>query len=119
MAIISIHGLELQTIIGFWPEERKKKQRVIIHIDFEVAEKKILKADDVKQGVDYNELVEELIKKVPGTKFNLVESLTAFVMDIVMHRKKVRYAKVRLEKPDAPVRMIKGISCTMERRRKK
>jgi 7,8-dihydroneopterin aldolase/epimerase/oxygenase len=119
MATINIHGLRLETIIGFWPEERKTKQRIILHISFEVKDRKVTQQDDVAHGVDYNELVEELIEKVPATSFNLVESLAEFVMDIVMARKKVQYAKVTVEKPDAPVRMIDGISCTLERKRKK
>jgi FolB domain-containing protein len=117
MAQINIHGLRLDTILGFWPEERTQKQRVIIHVTFEIDEKEAVAKDAVDFAVDYQKLVEEIIEKVPVTEFNLIEKLTQFVVDIVMSRKRVKYTKVVVEKPDAPVRFIDGISCMLEARR--
>ena len=117
MAVINIQGLRLAAVLGFWPEERLEKQRVIIHITFEIDDTDAVKNDDVNHAVDYQKLVEELIEKIPATEFNLIEKLTNFVLEIVMSKPKVKYAKVTVEKPDAPVRFIDGVSCTMEKRR--
>lgn len=117
MAQISIQGLRLEAILGFWPEERTQKQRVIIHITFDIDDAEAVANDKVDYAVDYQKLVEEIIEKVPATEFNLIEKLTQFVMDIVMNHPRVRYTKVVVEKPDAPVRFIDSISCMMEARR--
>jgi len=111
--ILQIHDLTLDAILGFYPEERQKKQKIIINISFEVNEPKSLEYDDVSYTVNYAELAEEIYEKVSKSEFNLLESLARFVMDIIMKRPQVQAAEIEIRKPDAPLPHTRGSSVRM------
>jgi len=112
--VLTIRELAVDTKIGFYPEEKAKKQKLIMNISFEAAQPK---KDDVSETVNYAELAGEIYEKVGSSEFNLLETLGQFVMDIVMKRPLVKSAEVEIIKPDAPLPNAKGsaVKVTAER----
>ncbi|NDF11402.1 MAG: dihydroneopterin aldolase [Proteobacteria bacterium] len=108
--IITLKGIKTSAIIGFWESERHAKQRLIIHISFEVDEKMAVAKDNVDHSVDYAKLEAEILEKVPNTTFNLLEKMNQFVTDIVMSRPAVQWAEVEVVKPDAPLQATDSVS---------
>ncbi len=106
---IRLNQIALEAIIGFFPEERVKKQPVVISVTFEVDPKEAIAADDVNYTVDYNQLTEDIAALVIGSQFQLLEKLTHSVLALVMEKKRVRWAEVEVEKPEAPVRFIQSV----------
>ncbi len=103
-----IKELKVNTYIGFYPEERKKKQPVIITVSFEVNEPKAVKHDDVKYTVNYAEISKEIYDRVAKGKFNLLEKLGDVIAAIIMKRKQIKTATIEISKPEAPLPNTKG-----------
>jgi dihydroneopterin aldolase len=114
--IVGLHRLTLQAVVGFYPEEKAKPQRVEISFRYEVDRPK---ADDVKESVCYAELAKEITALMDGSDYNLIETVADEVMNIIWKRSKVKWAEVTVAKPDAPVtHTAGGSSIVLERRRK-
>ncbi len=105
--VLTIRELAVDAKIGFYPEEKAGKQKLVMNVSFEVAEPK---KDDVSGTVNYAELAGEIYEKVRSSEFNLLETLGRFVMDIIMKRPLVKSAEVEIIKPDAPLPHTKGSS---------
>ena len=113
--ILGLHRLTLQAIIGFYPEEKAKKQRVEISFRYEVDKPA---KDDVKESVCYAELSKEITALVNASSYNLLETLADEIMNILWKPKKIKWAEVTVAKPDAPVtNTAGGSSILLERRR--
>lgn len=114
---VGIRELTLHAYLGFWPEERAKPQKVIINISFEADFTAAIESDDVAQSVDYSKLAERVTTLVQSRKFNLIETLTAHILDSVMEEPRIIFADVEVQKPEAPLPNTKGSVCRAERRR--
>jgi dihydroneopterin aldolase len=119
MATITLREITTKTIIGFWEAERLTPQPVIFTIWMDVDEKKAAKEDDVAYSVDYSVVVNKILAEVPKTKFNLIEALAHFVLDLVLAHEGVKKAKVELVKPEAPLENTNGVSITVKGKPKK
>lgn len=101
MLVIKIKNLRLKTIIGVLPFERKKKQEVVLNIKFEFDASKASKSDNIKDTIDYNALTEEISRGVVKSHFYLLEALVDFVLNIILKDKRIKKAKVEIDKPNA------------------
>jgi D-erythro-7,8-dihydroneopterin triphosphate epimerase len=116
MATIRITDLLLRTIIGGNDWERNTKQDVIINIRLDFDAQKAIDSDVMDDTVDYKNLKRRIIEEVEGSRFQLLEKLTAHVLSIVMADTRVLSAAVRIEKPSA-LRFAKTVSVEMSERR--
>lgn len=112
MAVIRITDLSLYMIIGTNAWERTKKQKVVINVAFEYSAVKAIRDDDIKMAVDYKALTKKIIKETSASHFFLLESLTDFILKIVMENKKIKQATVRVDKPKA-LRFAKSVSAEL------
>ena len=112
LAQIKITNLKLKAIIGINDWERKVKQNIIINISFKFDADKAIKSDDIKNTVDYKKLKLEIIKRVNASQFNLLEKLTAMILDTVLDFPLVKEAWVRVDKPQA-LRFADSVSCEL------
>jgi D-erythro-7,8-dihydroneopterin triphosphate epimerase len=116
MATIRITDLTLTTIIGTNPWERTRKQKIIINVTIGYNASKAIKGDDIRQAIDYKMITKRIIREVTQSRFLLLETLTAFVLKLIMEEKKVKHARVRIDKPLA-LRFAKSVSAELESRR--
>jgi D-erythro-7,8-dihydroneopterin triphosphate epimerase len=114
MARIKIKNLLLRTYIGFNPEELINKQDVIIHIEMETdIAPETLECDEPVDILDYKITTKKVISMVQEGRFKLLEVLTKKILDLILENKKVKWAKVEVDKPHA-LRFAKSVSLTLE-----
>ena len=100
---ISIHieGLRLRTIIGFSEWERKKLQDIVIHIKYNYNAADAIETDNPEYCVDYKKLVKKIIQEVEASTFNLIETLSHRIHEIVSTVRNIDNVQVVVEKPHA------------------
>ena len=79
-ATINISNLRLRTYIGFNPEEREKKQDVIINIEVRYNMAAGVLDDRVEEALNYKVITKKVIAYVENGKFLLLEKLVAEVL---------------------------------------
>lgn len=112
-----IKDLLVRCIIGIKPEEREKKQDVMIQITLFCDLTKSCESDDIADTVDYARIKSKIVTMVEDSSFYLVEKLAQKITDICLEEKKVEKVKVRLEKPGA-LRFAKSVGVEINRRRR-
>ena len=114
--IIRIKDLKLRTIIGCNDWEREKKQNIVINIVIETIDAGAVRSDDLKDSVDYREITKRIIEAVEKTKFQLLERLAGFILDIVMKGERIKGATVEVDKPHA-LRFSESVSVELTAKR--
>ena len=113
MAIIRIKKLLLRTYIGFNDKEIREKQDVIINMTIDVDLSHAIENDVVDGSYNYKNITKNIINLVQDQKFKMLESLTQSILDEIMKYKKVRFAKVEVDKPHA-LRFAESVSVELE-----
>ena len=99
---IHIDNLQVETYIGFYPEEKLSPQRVIINLEAEVnLSDEIIDRDSPEGIYDYKILSDNITEFVKNGHFNLLEALTNKIADIVMQDPRIIQTRVITSKPDA------------------
>jgi D-erythro-7,8-dihydroneopterin triphosphate epimerase len=112
-AVINIRNLRLRTYIGFNPEEKEKKQDVIINIEINYAINNAVLEDSVDNALDYKQVTKQVIEHVENGRFLLLEKLVADVLNICSKNSVVSYARVTIDKPHA-LRFADSVSLALE-----
>lgn len=112
-AIINVTNLRLRTFIGFNPEEREKKQDVVINLEIHYPADQACENDEVDQALNYKVITKEVISIVEQGHFLLLEKLVAEILAICHSHNSVNYAKVRVDKPHA-LRFADSVSLTLD-----
>ena len=111
-AIINITNLRLRTYIGFNPEEREKKQDVVINIEVHYPADMACITDEVDQALNYKVITKSVIELVENGHFLLLEKLVADVLAECHRHESVTFAKVSIDKPHA-LRFADSVSLTL------
>jgi len=115
MARIKVKNLLLRTYIGFNPEELVNKQDVIINFEIEThISHQALEVDEPVDILDYKTITKKVIALVQEGRFKLLEVLTQKILDLILEDKKVKWARVEVDKPHA-LRFAESVSLVMER----
>lgn len=111
---IEIRGLLLRCIVGINPEERVKKQDVIINIVLYGDLRKAGESDDIADAINYRTLTKRVIDHVEASDYFLVEKLAHSIAEIAVTQFGVARAVVSVEKPGA-LRFARSVGVTIER----
>lgn len=114
-AIIKIRNLRLRTLIGFNPEERVKKQDVVLNIEINYGIDKRVLHDSIEDALNYKTITKKVIEHVEQGQFLLLEKLVADVLAICSEHPSVRSSRVTIDKPHA-LRFADSVSLTLEHR---
>ncbi len=98
---IVISGLKVDTVIGTLPEEREKKQTLLINLELYLPLQKAGKSDDLSDSVDYSLIESEIIRMSEKAKFFLIERFAEEVADICLNEELISKVTVEVAKPDA------------------
>ena len=112
IATIKIHNLRLRTYIGFNPEEKKKRQDVVINIEISYRVKQSVLDDTVEDALNYKTLTKRVIQHVEEGRFLLLEKLVADVLHICSEHSSVEPATVSIAKPNA-LRFADSVSVSL------
>ncbi len=113
VATIRIHNLRLRTLIGFNPEERVKKQDIVINAEIAYALEDGVFEDRVEDALNYKTITKAIIELVEGGQFLLLEKLVGDVLNICTRDASVQRASVTIEKPHA-LRFADSVSLTLD-----
>ena len=112
-AVIHVKNLRLRTFIGFNPEERAKKQDVVINLEVRYLMDPEVLDDRVEQALNYKTITKQVIGLVENGRFLLLEKLVADVLAECSGHPDVLAARVTIEKPHA-LRFADSVSLTLE-----
>jgi len=98
---IHIRDLRLRCIIGVNPDEREKKQEVVVNITLFADLRKAGASDNLADTVDYKAIKLKVVAAVESSSFLLVERLAEEVAGICLADQRVLQARVLIEKPGA------------------
>lgn len=113
---IFIRDLALRCIIGLYPDERKKKQGVIINVIMGTDLSAAGQSDDLHDTVDYKTIKMNILKFVENSSFELIESLAEGISKICLKDPRVSTATVTIDKPGA-LRFCKSVAVEVTRTR--
>ena len=113
---IFISSLAVECIVGIWEWERRVKQTVIIDIEVAADIRKAAATDHIDDTIDYKRVSKRLQAFVGESQFNLVETLTERIAQLIITEFGVSWVKVRLNKQGA-IRGAKDVGIQIERRR--
>ena len=98
---IHIRDLFLRGIIGINPEERTKRQDILLNItlfaDLSVAGQ----SDQIEAAVNYKDVKDRVVEMVEGSSYFLLERLAERVAEICLETPAVQHVQVLAEKPGA------------------
>ncbi len=109
LATVTIKDLALRCVIGLNDWERRKKQDVMINIEFEFDAARAVAGDEGELTVDYKTITKRVIEGVEGSGFKLLESLASHVLELVMESPGVLRATVEVDKPHS-LRFAESVS---------
>jgi len=113
---IFLSSLTIECIVGIWEWERRVKQTVIIDLQMAADIRKAAATDRIEDTVDYKKVSKRIQAFVAESQFQLVETLTEKIAEIIVTEFGVSWVKVRLNKTGA-IRGARDVGIEIERRR--
>lgn len=113
LATIRVSNLRLRTFIGFNPDERVKKQDVVVNIEISYRLPDAALDDRVEHALNYKTITKAVIAHVEDGQFLLLEKLVGDVLDICSTHPCVEKARVTIDKPHA-LRFADSVSLTLK-----
>ncbi len=111
-ATINITNLRLRTYIGFNPEEKIKQQDVVVNAEIRYGAERACATDEAADALNYKVISKRMIQHIETGRFQLLEKLTADLLDIAMESEHVSHAKITVDKPHA-LRFADSVAVTL------
>ena len=112
---IFLSQLGVECIVGIWEWERRVKQTVIIDVELAADIRRAAASDRIEDTIDYKRVAKRLLAFVGDSQFQLVETLTERIAQLIVTEFKVSWVRVRLNKQGA-IRGAKDVGIEIERR---
>ncbi len=112
-ATIRVTNLRLRTYIGFNPEEKRKKQDVVLNLEITYRPTRGALDDRVSDALNYKTVTKRVISHVEEGRFLLLEKLVSDVLAICSEHPSVSYSRVTIDKPHA-LRFADSVSLSLE-----
>ena len=98
---IIVQGLEISCIIGSLPRERKKKQPIVIDLEFTAPVKRAARRDDLRDALNYQKIAERATEFVSKSRFYLIETLGERLAQALLREFRLKNILLRVSKPKA------------------
>ena len=114
--VVTIKGLEPETVIGCYDWEREIKQRLVIDLAMTTDFSAAAKSDDLPDALDYAAISEHVIAFVEGPNFELLETLSDAIATEIFQNWPVFQLRIDIDKPGAVKTAFSvGVSLTVDR----
>jgi dihydroneopterin aldolase len=114
---VFVRDLLLDALIGIYPEERVKSQKILINLELWVAETPGEPPRSYDEVVCYELLVKRTKALLAEGHVDLVETLAEKLASLCLADERVLRTRVRVEKPEA-IAEAAGVGVEIERRRR-
>lgn len=113
---IIIQDLLIRGIIGINPDERVKKQDILVNLVLYSDIRPAAASDDIVDAANYKDISKRVIEFVEASSFLLVERLVTEIARLILTEYPISRVQVRVEKPSA-LRFAKSVGIEIDRRR--
>ena len=113
---IIIKDLLLRGIIGINPDERVKKQDILLNIVLYHDIRRAAESDDIADAANYKAISKRVMEYVEASEHMLVERLVTEIARLILTEYPISQVRVRVEKPGA-LRFAKSVGIEIDRRR--
>lgn len=117
MDLIYLHDLKVDTVIGIWDWERRTTQRITIDLDIAVDIGRAASTDAIQDTLDYKSVAKRVTGFVAESRFQLVETLTEKIAQLLLTEFPTTWVRVRINKKGA-IRGASDVGVVIERGRK-
>lgn len=114
MDIIYLRDLRIDAVIGIYAWERRIKQTIILDIEMATDIRKAAQTDSIDDTLNYKAVAKRLIDFVGNSDFQLVETLSERVAEIVLNEFQVPWLRLQVNKQGA-VRGARDVGVIIER----
>lgn len=111
---IFIQKLEIPCIIGTLPKERKKKQKIVLDLEFPTDVRKAARRDDLRDALNYRKIANYITKFVSESRFYLIETLAEHLAKALLREFKLKSLTLRISKPNA-IKNAKNVGAEIRR----
>jgi dihydroneopterin aldolase len=111
---IFIRDLRVETVIGIYEWERRIRQTVVIDLELSADIRKAALSDAIEDTVSYKGVAKRVIEFVEQSEFQLIETLSERIAEIVLTEFGLQWVKLTLSKPRA-VRGVRDVGVIIER----
>ena len=87
--------------IGITPEERGKKQEIIVDVELFLSINKVADRDNIKNAINYSEVYGLLKRVIEEKEYNLIEALAESIAKEILAEFPIDKILVRVKKPKA------------------
>jgi dihydroneopterin aldolase len=112
---IFLSALTTECIVGIWDWERKVRQKVVIDLEMATDIRRAAATDRIEDTLDYKQVAKRLLAFVGDSEYQLVETLTERIAEIVVTEFGVSWVRVKLNKQGA-IRGSRDVGIIIERR---
>ena len=98
---ICIKDLQLDMLIGVYPEEQKKPQSVIVNLTLDVDPPANWQEDDINSVISYDVMVQDIQDLAARGQIGLVEHFAEEIAALALNDQRAQKVFVKIEKPEA------------------
>ena len=113
--VVFITGLEVETVIGIHPWERRMRQTLRFDLELGADVPRAAAADDIRAALDYGAVAQALTEFGARSEFNLIETFAERAAQMLRERFAIRWLRLTLHKPGA-LREADEVGVRIERR---
>ena len=113
---IILRDLTVSAIIGTMPQERHRRQSVVINLELSCDLAAAGQSDRLEDTMDYHTLKQKIVAMVEVSEFFLIERLAQAIAELCLADPKIVQADVTVDKPGA-LSLCRSVAVTIERRR--
>ncbi len=117
MDLIYLHGLKVDCIIGIWEWERRTTQTITIDLDMAMDVRQAAATDRIEDTLNYKSVAKRVTAFVSDSRFQLVETLTEKIAELILGEFHVPWVRVAINKRGA-IRGATDVGVIVERGRK-
>ncbi len=115
--LVFIHGLQVDTVIGVNPRERKIRQTLLIDVDLYTDLSAAGQTDNLAATLDYAAISSSVADTAARSSFLLIEALAEHLCDLILQDHRINKVAIKVTKPGA-VSMANAVGCSLLRQRK-
>lgn len=117
MPNVTIVDLEVFYRVGITDEERAKPQRLLLSVDMDFDFLSAAISDRIQKTIDYNAVVQLLLKFGEGRSWKLIEKIALNIADFILAEFKPEAVLVEVKKFPFPQARYVSVSLNKSRRR--
>ena len=114
MDIIFLRELKVDTLIGVYEWEKRVPQTLQIDLEIALPDSRACQTDDIKDALDYANIVRDIQSALASRHFNLLEALAETIAQMLLNDFKSPWVKVSVAKLSA-IRGSRMVGISIER----